>query len=302
MTNRTTLEPDKKMLQLFWYYISERYRVYKKKTVEKLPPPWTADKALSDWHYCCVYREDDKGTVYLRDVLAKCADNGEKLYNIAVFRLLGSDIGQFSDLSGSHGIVSSTTHPPSVIKDWANGRLSRGERAVGHGAYLPPAPSYNRLTHTKTEAIVEYVIGYVWSNLYSLLKDVERSSDMADVYNTFLRIPGCGNFYAQELTQDCLDAGITSFTEEGDWTNAGPGAERGLRLIFPSIERGELEDGIRLLRELHDYRELGLPKPLTLRSTEHNLCEVYKYVRAHEGGRNRRRYRSKIVISNDPST
>jgi len=30
-------------MEIFWRFIAERHSIYKKKEIEKLPPPWTDD-------------------------------------------------------------------------------------------------------------------------------------------------------------------------------------------------------------------------------------------------------------------
>jgi hypothetical protein len=54
-----------KNLKIFWQYIALRHEVYKKKNIEKLPPPWTDDSMLREYKFTNVFRDLDPGTRYV---------------------------------------------------------------------------------------------------------------------------------------------------------------------------------------------------------------------------------------------
>jgi len=56
-------------LQQFWRFIAERHAIYKKKNIEKLPPPWTDDSILQEYKFTNVFRDLDPGTKYVIDKL-----------------------------------------------------------------------------------------------------------------------------------------------------------------------------------------------------------------------------------------
>lgn len=50
-----------------WYWIKEREAIRIRKEVDKAPPPWSDDSILATYRFCCVCREDDRGTIWIRD-------------------------------------------------------------------------------------------------------------------------------------------------------------------------------------------------------------------------------------------
>src|SRR5579864_4281987 len=51
---------------LFWYWIGERHSIYLKKQAG-LPKPWTVDLILQQYKFTNPFRENDRGTVWLRE-------------------------------------------------------------------------------------------------------------------------------------------------------------------------------------------------------------------------------------------
>jgi len=58
-------------MEIFWRFIAERHSIYKKKEIEKLPPPWTDDPILSSFKFTNVVRSTDPGTRYVIDKILK---------------------------------------------------------------------------------------------------------------------------------------------------------------------------------------------------------------------------------------
>ena len=86
--------------------------------------------------------------------------------------------------------------------------------------------------------------------------------------------------------------------DQDDFTNVGPGASIGIRLIFPSLKKGEQEKGIYILRDMakgylekngnfkyidwdFETNNYKIVKPkegkITLHQIEMWLCEFQKY-------------------------
>jgi hypothetical protein len=51
---------------LFWYWISERHSIFLRRQEGK-PKPWTDDPILRDYKFTNPFRENDRGTVWLRE-------------------------------------------------------------------------------------------------------------------------------------------------------------------------------------------------------------------------------------------
>jgi hypothetical protein len=75
-------------LKLFWQYIALRHGVYKKKNIEKLPPPWTTDATLQEYKFTNVFRDLDPGTRYVIEKIIPNVTNFEDLlFNLIIYRL-----------------------------------------------------------------------------------------------------------------------------------------------------------------------------------------------------------------------
>ena len=67
------------VLEIFKYYVAERYRIHIMKDVEGKPFPWTNDMILSMYRFTNVRREQDKNSKYLLDMMKGLVDNGHLL-------------------------------------------------------------------------------------------------------------------------------------------------------------------------------------------------------------------------------
>ena len=140
---------------------------------------------------------------------------------------------------------------------------------------------------------IHKVLPDLWANL-------QKAPTMAEAHKVFRVLSGVGGFVAYERIIDaCYPEGggpLLPFTED-DWAHIGPGAMRGLALLW----NGELPKPkmtLDLLRELQKDQAQAFLRagvrlegpPLTLRNVEHVCCEYSKYRRATEGGRSKRTY------------
>jgi hypothetical protein len=62
---------DEEVLRFYHLYLSERQKIYNKKELERLSPPWTSDPILSSFRFTNTRRELDKETVWLIENIVK---------------------------------------------------------------------------------------------------------------------------------------------------------------------------------------------------------------------------------------
>src|SRR5947199_59339 len=75
---------------LFWWFVCERQSIWRRRYIEKRPPPWTQDQILRTARFTNVYRELDPGTDYLiRNILETSHGDEDKIFNVMVYRLIG---------------------------------------------------------------------------------------------------------------------------------------------------------------------------------------------------------------------
>lgn len=68
----------------FLGFVTERHRIWERRNVLKLPPPWTADPILRKYKFCNVYRELDRGSQYVQNTVI----NGETEFTHALFGVM----------------------------------------------------------------------------------------------------------------------------------------------------------------------------------------------------------------------
>lgn len=79
---------NKPNLQLFYFFISERHNINKKKSILKLAPPWTDNPILKEFKFTNVFRDLDPGTRFVIDELTPGVSTVENLiFNIIIYRL-----------------------------------------------------------------------------------------------------------------------------------------------------------------------------------------------------------------------
>lgn len=76
------------------------------------------------------------------------------------------------------------------------------------------------------------------------------------------------------------------------WCIFGPGAQRGLRLIYPNLPMKYALQTAKELWKAQDFKNLREPHVsfLTLQDIEFSLCELFKYMRIKAGGRSKATY------------
>jgi hypothetical protein len=80
-----TLNPKNE--ELFFHWISERYKIHYLKDVEKKSAPWTKDLILKKYRFTNVKRYHDKETIYLIENIVKSdLSLEEKILNVFIFR------------------------------------------------------------------------------------------------------------------------------------------------------------------------------------------------------------------------
>lgn len=306
---------------LFWYWIAERHRIFLKRQAGE-PKPWTDDAILRDYKFTNPFRENDRGTVWLRENFIEphrkvthsslCAatrrvgggypcDCGMEdwtltrlAFNICWYRmfnwwgtgkLLGYQTKPFRD------------HRESIIER-LNVELRNGRQVFtgAHIVYSPPG-------EPKIDAIVS-VCDDLWDLCVGPLVGLARKTRrMEPVYNLLRTVHCVGGFMAYEIVTDLRHTPILEdATDILSWANPGPGAKRGLRRLgLPHTPDAKAIESMRSL--LEHSKHLGRNSPydefyreryagdvlnsieFEMRDIEHSLCEFDKYmrVRSEEG-------------------
>jgi len=293
-------------LDLFWRFIYERHNVWHKRFVLEQPKPWTNDPVIANYRFTNVYRELDKGTIFLLDEVVP-VDGTEPRYSVAdmIFRIMVyrtfNHIPTWELLDEQGTRVTYSGWHLSWALSVVSAMAAEKERIFTNAHIVSPYSSM--LGETKAEKVCHF-LDILHGHLPGIVEQIQSKESLEKVFNYVKSLYGFGPFLAYELVVDFMYRNLIPFTED-DWANAGPGAMRGANLIYPYRR-----DYLNIMRELRDsqwqeFSRLFLPfieiayegrtpdGHLTLRNIEHCLCEFQKYHRGHTGtGRPRNEFRS----------
>lgn len=302
MARELTQAPE----SLFWYWISERHSIYLRRQRGE-SKPWTTDPILRDYKFTNPFRENDRGTVWLREnflephrapVHLNCAmdwktgigcDCGVDQENLSLLAFNICWYRMFNWTGTGELLGWRESWPSDEIKELLTSTLAEGKQVFtgAHIVYSPPGFS-------KIDAIVD-VCSALWALCRGSLRDISlvqvarETKSLEAVFNLLTTVHCVGGFMAYEMVTDMRHTRLLEdATDIMTWANPGPGARRGLqRLGLPYKGSTAIRSMRRLLQEDIEARQSdGAPldfPPLEMRGIEHSLCEFDKYCRVKFG-------------------
>lgn len=280
----------------FVTWMAERQCIFLKKQAGQ-PKPWTDDAILRDNKFTNVYRQQDKGTIALMDMMSYAKDwpVEDQVWNVIWYRLFNHyELAELGPI-----MVSDEARLYEKLRDRYNRNLK-----VFTSAHMTTGVGGEAKVDTYIRASEDAV------SLIPKVCDALTTRSMATVFGVLQEIYLVGRFVAYEIVCDLRFMPIwgarndattlysTSYPADTfTWANMGPGACRGLtRLglleLTPSggPRYSNQAKGVELMCELLEYSLKSLPPmqsrwPFELREIEHSLCEFDKYerIRRHEG-------------------
>lgn len=277
---------------LLWYWISERHAIWLRRQAGQ-PKPWTFDPILRDYKFTCPFRENDRGTVWLRENFLtphRDDDLGLIAFNICWYRL-------FNWWGTGKVLGWQTNWQPDVRR-----AVLEVAQASGHQVFTGAHIVYSPPGRGKIEAIVD-VCTHLWGLRYQIAHQADTTKRLERVFDLLKTVHCVGGFMAYEMVTDMRHTRLLEdATDIMTWCNIGPGAKRGLqRLGLPvTLEsmRGLLARGNDrwVHPEVFDGADptFRLPQDyplLEMRDIEHSLCEFDKFCRVKFGeGQPRSKY------------
>lgn len=304
----TTFTSDQKHIDDFWQFIFDRHMIWYKRFMLKQEAPWTTDPCMLEYKFTNVYRELDRGTLYLLDNILDHGTEMEQVFNIIFYRLFNRI--ETYERVGFQTLFDSKKTPGTVV--WGNrketwdalGAVYAEGKPLWTDAHMVCAyehfPGDNKLER------FHYIFKEVVKAMPELFKVIKTAKSLGTIHKALCAIPGIGPFNAYEMEVDISYAGWNNLSED-EWVNPGPGCQRGLKSLFPGIKPNECTQMIHVLRQVQveEFTRMKLPffeiayqgKELTLRNIEHCLCEVFKLFKAREGtGRPRNKFTAKAML------
>jgi hypothetical protein len=288
----------------YWTFAAKRQQAFLARTAGAAPP-WTDDAVIGRFKFTNAFRASDRVSQFLiRDVIYQpdfTAD--DTLARIVFFRLF-SKISTWRELERTLGpvrrrTVSSPRLAPALEALQAKGPIYTSAFILcANDAY-----GYRRKFMNHIALVRHMFAGR------ALPTAVARARKLEDVYRALLAYPLIGPFMAYQLAIDINYSELVDFDED-DFTVAGPGAERGIRKVFPTAERRDLRPIIDWMtaNQAEEARRVGVAAPTLFGRLLHavdcqNLfCELDKYARVAfpELKSNRSRIKTSFTPTSEP--
>lgn len=266
----------------FFDFIYKRQLIWYKRFVLKENSPWTRDPILQKYKILNVYRELDKGTIYIIDKLKNVKDRKAILLNVVFYRFFNK-----FNLYENLGMEIFSNFNSDLIKLLKTKfeQLKKQNKPIFNDAYLIAGKKGEEKYISVLDSLSEF-----WEKADDMIRRIDKAKIPEESFGIIKEIPLIGNFLAYEIWTD-----LTYFRffkqrwTDNDFVNIGPGAKWGLEIIYG-------ESNLSNLKKLHtiqneflnqkqnpswqeiSYKDAFSNEPfLSLRNIEHSLCEFRKY-------------------------
>lgn len=293
--------------ELYWMFASRRQAAFERRLAGD-QRPWTDDPILNTFKFCNVFRATDRVSQYMIREVAYAPDAGafaDRVFQIVAFRT-------FSNIRTWNGIRARLGGPPK-LNDLRSGRFERAldeVKAANGGLYTGAFI----LCATKAYGFDQKHRNHValFRHMFSdgrLDEAVRGANSLEAVVRALEKFPLMGPFMAYQTAIDLNYSDMLGF-DENDYTQAGPGALRGLRKAFHTLGDYSPSGTIRWMveRQEAEFQRLGFRfdglfgRKLHAIDCQGLFCELDKYCREAVPAlaSNRSRIKARFVASPEP--
>jgi hypothetical protein len=288
---------DPELLDLYWRMIAERQLMYVRRVHLDMPRPWTNDPVLNSEFITNMYRELDPGTAYLINDILGLKSKDDRVFNVLMYRLMGSQSRTHAAIAAAHG--GSVT-----VKNFALAKFMAAVEPIEKGSVFGDAyrvAGYEQYGGGSKAENIAIMFTELQQNMSTVMEAIAAATTAREGYDAILAIPGFGEFLSHQVMVDLLyknasGEAILPFGED-QWVVAGPGARNGIwALLKPGIKprsmmivmewlRDQQQEEFAKLEKPFPYlaNDDGSPKLLSLCNIQSTLCEFFKYVRLWDG-------------------
>ena len=250
---------DEKNLELFFSTMVDRQNIWVNRNILKLPrEKWTDDKFFKNHKFTNVYRELDRSSQYIINNIF--CDLDLSVENIVFRTFLYRFFNQpdtFTNQKFSVSLQSYDTFDSQLLWDEVR-EYRRTQGNPWHTAYMMNVVGIARLPQDWNESVDGKFKDYVYTvlvgeSIHKEIPTILKSKTVEELIKNLEKIKGVSGFMSHELFLDLILIGkywkkkVIEW-DENDYTNVGPGASLGIRLIFPSMRPEYQKDAIYYLR------------------------------------------------------
>jgi hypothetical protein len=298
--------PRPGVYDLYWSFAARRQAAFERR-LTGAPPPWSDDPILQRFKFCNVFRAADRVSQYLiRHVAYREPSDSpqDRLFQIVAFRT-------FSQPATWDGVIARLGHAPT-LEDLASGEfenalndVKRERGGLYTGAFI--------LCATKAFGFEEKHKNHValFKRMFLECEAGDRilHAESLEALVKFLQgFPLTGEFMSYQTAIDLNYSSLVNFSEN-DYTQAGPGALRGLAKVFLDLGSFSPSETIAWMVENQEreFDRLGLSfgglwgRRLHAIDCQGLFCEVDKYCReaVPQLASNRSRIKARFTPSED---
>lgn len=327
---------DEEMLKMFFSTMYERQMLFHRRHITKTDFPWTEDPILRDYKFTNVYRELDRSSQWLiRNILLDHSLSVEDLlFRLVIYRFYNQPntflhhknplvLPHYEDFDSKKNWMNTREYRSKVDNPWQTAYMM-------NVTFLKLPEDWDRETlgYFKDYAYCVYVFDKIHKIIPKVVELINNKGTAKEYTKLMETCPAVSGFMSHEFFLDICYANQYWKRPLNDWTtdsytNVGPGASLGLRLIFPSTPPNEQTECITILRDLaeeyfEDVLEVEFPYlywdakkrkyveknkcNITLHQIEMWLCEFSKYWKVSiKTGKQRTKYLPSQKSSGDKS-
>lgn len=263
------LEVYEPHLKLFFETMHERQLIWKRRFIEQRPRPWTDNEIFRNSKFTNVYRELDRNSQWqIKNILLDSSLSRVNLiWKMMVFRFFNCpetfELGK-SVMGWKNGIPDWNEYNEDTFTDFIADVRKRGQNPYTT-AYL--INSMATPGKSRDYCYTRLVIPTLHKRIPELISKVMKAESPEEIIKYLKTLPAIADFIAHEFYQDFTY--IARYTnrefmkfDQNDFTNVGPGASVGIRLIFPNLKTKDQEPAIYRLKDMADeiLESIGLEK------------------------------------------
>lgn len=298
--------PHPGVYELYWKFAFERQAAFEARRTGR-PQPWTSDPIIEKYKFCNVFRATDRVSQYMiREVCYNTEPShpDDRIFQIVAFRF-------FSNIETWENIRKILGRAPT-IDDLVDGSfenaLNQTKEVFGKlytGAFILCATdAYGRRTKhlNHVELFKDMFVNE------DMGRQLRNAASLQAVYVKLKKFPLIGDFMAYQIAIDLNYSEYINFSEN-DFTQAGPGAVRGIKKVFLDTNGLTNSEVIMWMVEHQDeeFKKLGYDfkglfgRKLHAIDAQGLFCETDKYCREAAPELKSARTRIKAKFTENPT-
>jgi len=298
--------PRDGVYELYWTFAARRQAAFEQRLAGELAP-WTDDPILQAYKFCNVFRATDRVSQYMIRDVAYAADAGstdDLIFQIIAFRTF-SKVATWESLRSQFGEAPKLMHLRSSGFEAALGQAKSENGGLYTGAFILCANKAFGYDEKHRNHIALFRHMFFEHNLATRIRSANSLQAVVQLLQSF---PLMGPFMAYQIAIDLNYSEVLNFSEN-DYTQAGPGALRGLKKAFVTLGDYSPSESIQWMvdRQAYEFARLGLTfkglfgRWLHAIDCQGLFCELDKYCREATPHLTSNRSRIKARFSPSPN-